>query len=177
MTKKMQVTRRNLFLQLLGVFGTGLLIPKAFTLMGWKKIDGPGKNAFERIVATKQGWNIIGTRSEAEYIIQTVEMIWYCEGWEHVCFDRALSTHCQTLGKVPVYIGSPKDAKYLVVERGICALEPRVDGPGLICSIGFCPNDGKWYGWSHRAICGFGGGDKTWEQAKVAASRFAESVG
>ena len=25
-----------------------------------------------------------------------------------------------------------------------------------VCSIGFSQRDQKWYGWSHRAICGFG---------------------
>lgn len=37
-----------------------------------------------------------------------------------------------------------------------------------VTSIGRSKKDGKWYGWSHRAIYGF----KTKEQAK----KFAESV-
>lgn len=31
-------------------------------------------------------------------------------------------------------------------------------GAGPTCSIGFCERKQKWYGWSHRAICGFGVG-------------------
>lgn len=60
------------------------------------------------------------------------------------------------------------------------------------CGLGFSEKEQKWYGWSHRAIQGFGIGDKfrecypdktkegktikTLEQAKEAAKRFAESV-
>lgn len=31
---------------------------------------------------------------------------------------------------------------------------------GETCCIGFCENEMKWYGWSHRAIFGFGIGSK-----------------
>lgn len=32
-------------------------------------------------------------------------------------------------------------------------------GKGPTCSIGFCEKEEKWYGWSHRAMYGFGIGD------------------
>ena len=186
------MTRRNLFLKLLGVLGTGLFAKKVLALTGWRQIEGPGEFAFERVVATK--------RVNPEYLIQTVETTWYCEGWEYVRLDRALSTHREPLGQDPVYIGDTEMAEYLVLTMGIRALQPRLGGSGKSCSIGVCPGDGKWYGWSHRAIRGFGGGDKifehdfcpagektpfvehgeipikTWEQARLSASRFAESV-
>ncbi len=176
----------------MGTLGSGLFAKKALALTGWRQIEGPGDFAFERVIATN--------RVHFAYVIQTVETTWYCEGWEYVRLDRAMSTHCQALGRTPVYAGDPVMVKWLVVKKGIRQLQPRLDGPGIICSIGFCPGDGKWYGWSHRAICGFGGGDKifehdfcpagdetpfvehgeipikTWEQAKLAASRFAASV-
>lgn len=60
------------------------------------------------------------------------------------------------------------------------------------CGLGYSEKEQKWYGWSHRAIHGFGIGDKgvecyptgskegkiikTMEQAKEAAKKFAESV-
>ncbi len=51
------------------------------------------------------------------------------------------------------YIGNPKDAHRLCIKRGIA---PEVSHPdNEVCSIGYCKNDGKWYGWSHRAIYGF----------------------
>lgn len=57
------------------------------------------------------------------------------------------------------YIGTPEFALELIVRRGIA---PEVR-PGCcsakVCSIGFCEREQKWYGWSHRAIRGFGIGD------------------
>jgi hypothetical protein len=89
------------------------------------------------------------------------------------------------------YIGDVRDARYLVVERGIM---PELRTPDSnVCSIGYCAKDKKWYGWSHRALFGFGIGTKInkrstisdeWagktisslEEAKRAAAAFAESV-
>jgi hypothetical protein len=56
------------------------------------------------------------------------------------------------------YIGVPKDAFRLCVKRGIQP-EPRIP-TNDVCSIGFSVKDGKWYGWSHRAIFGFKIGSK-----------------
>lgn len=54
------------------------------------------------------------------------------------------------------YIGQPKDARYLVVKRGI---RPQLRTPkSSVCSIGYNAAERKWYGWSHRAIYGFGVG-------------------
>jgi hypothetical protein len=94
------------------------------------------------------------------------------------------------------YIGSPRDGRTLVVKRGIKPQYARKDS--RVCSIGFCERDQKWYGWSHRAIVGFGIGDMIFEErfgddktpfvrhgkrpirtlkdAKLAAARFAASV-
>ena len=51
------------------------------------------------------------------------------------------------------YIGSPETAEMLF-KRGI---NPELsDKDSKTCSIGFCEKEQKWYGWSHRAIYGFG---------------------
>lgn len=51
------------------------------------------------------------------------------------------------------YIGDSKWAHRLCVKRGI---RPEKNKPDhCTCSIGFSSKDGKWYGWSHRAIFGF----------------------
>lgn len=51
------------------------------------------------------------------------------------------------------YIGDSKWAHRLVVKRGI---QPQKSTPDHnVCSIGYSVKDGKWYGWSHRAIFGF----------------------
>ena len=55
------------------------------------------------------------------------------------------------------YIGSRVWGHRLVVRRGITP-EKRTSHSN-VCSIGFCENEQKWYGWSHRAIYGFGVGD------------------
>ena len=94
------------------------------------------------------------------------------------------------------YIGDSKWAHRLIVKRGIKPEKSSLEHS--VCSIGFCAKEQKWYGWSHRAICGFGIGDKIFEeefgddttlfvdhglvtienmeQAKLAAVRFAEYV-
>lgn len=52
------------------------------------------------------------------------------------------------------YIGSSKSAYRLCKVRGI---KPEKSDPNhTVCSIGFCELEQKWYGWSHRAIYGFG---------------------
>lgn len=59
------------------------------------------------------------------------------------------------------YIGSPKDAFFLCRTKGIKPEIRMPDSGG--CSIGFCEREQKWYGWSHRAIHGFGVGDSVKE--------------
>lgn len=52
------------------------------------------------------------------------------------------------------YIGDTKWAYRLCKLRGI---KPEKRTPDSnVCSIGFCEKEQKWYGWSHRAIYGFG---------------------
>ena len=64
------------------------------------------------------------------------------------------------------WIGGTRDAHILCVKRGI---RPEKAKPShCVCSIGRSEQNGKWYGWSHRAISGF--------ETKQAAMRFAESV-
>jgi len=55
-------------------------------------------------------------------------------------------------------IGDVKMAKLLVDKMGI--IPQKADPNHSICSIGFNKEKQKWYGWSHRAIYGFGIGDK-----------------
>ena len=51
------------------------------------------------------------------------------------------------------YIGNQREAHRLVSKRGV---QPeKVSQEHCVCSIGYSVKDGKWYGWSHRAIFGF----------------------
>ena len=56
------------------------------------------------------------------------------------------------------YIGDTKFAHRLCSTRGI--KPEKADANHCICSIGFCEKEQKWYGWSHRAIFGFGIGSQ-----------------
>lgn len=91
--------------------------------------------------------------------------------------------------------GAPHKCEVLkrLIERGITeqiqARAKRKKDNG-VAQLGFNPKEKKWYGWSHRAIGGFGIGDKFWEgdkesktrkcktldECKQAASNFANSV-
>lgn len=63
------------------------------------------------------------------------------------------------------FIGDWAMAAFLA-NKGIV---PQRRDPSLsVASIGFCPREGKWYGWSHRAMYGF--------KSKKKADAFAESV-
>lgn len=57
-----------------------------------------------------------------------------------------------------VYIGDPVWAFRLVKRYGISDFQTASDDSN-VCSIGFSRAQNKWYGWSHRAIFGFGPGD------------------
>ena len=88
------------------------------------------------------------------------------------------------------YIGGKDEAEHLI-KKGIV---PEIASPeNSVCSIGYSPKEGKWYGWSHRAMNGFGIGDnaetcapdistkskeklQTLAEAKQAAIDFADSV-
>jgi hypothetical protein len=92
------------------------------------------------------------------------------------------------------WIGDERTAKMLCEKMGIA---PELSEPvHVVCSIGFCARENKWFGWSHRALFGFGIGDdpleiypdpdmkaegvgktiETMEEAKAAAIAFAKSV-
>ena len=87
----------------------------------------------------------------------------------------------RTLDNLPEYA----DGKSRVKFQDWLEMDPVTHSTGKGC-------DGKWYGWSHRAVYGFGIGDKvkkgdsgykgkeytieTEAQAKKAAEDFAESV-
>jgi hypothetical protein len=55
------------------------------------------------------------------------------------------------------YIGNLKRARFLCAKKGIAP--ELADKSDRVCTIGFSERNQKWYGWSHRAIYGFGIGD------------------
>lgn len=70
------------------------------------------------------------------------------------------------------YIGDKKMAHFLCSKKGI---KPEKASPNHnVCSIGFCEVEQKWYGWSHRAIFGFGVGSEVKEGDCCASSGYIE---
>lgn len=67
------------------------------------------------------------------------------------------------------YIGDLELAHKLCYELGI--VPEKADPAHSICTIGYSERQGKWFGWSHRAMCGFGVGD-TVKEGDVIASQF-----
>ena len=69
------------------------------------------------------------------------------------------------------YIGDEKTAIFLCEKKGIA---PELRGPdSRTCSIGKS-TDGKWYGWSHRALYGFEIGDVAKEGDCVCSSGWTD---
>ena len=69
------------------------------------------------------------------------------------------------------YIGDIDCFQRLVISRGII---PEAKDDDNVCSIGKSLENGKWYGWSHRAIYGFVIGDKVKEGDCCASSGWTE---
>lgn len=57
-----------------------------------------------------------------------------------------------------LYIGSKHAAEVLTAAGCTEQVQPK-DG-GATCTVGYNPTEQKWYGWSHRAMFGFGIGSK-----------------
>ncbi len=112
------------------------------------------------------------TQTEFGYVIR--KEIWPSASFEVECppdADPEIQELADTLeGKHPPtemttcytnagdWIGDLKTAELLCKEKGILPEHQKPRPTGLLrpCNIGFCPSEQKWYGWSHRAINGFG---------------------
>lgn len=70
------------------------------------------------------------------------------------------------------YVGRPEEA-YKLLQQGIRDVQKSQDNH-KVCSIGFHPEKQKWYGWSHRAMYGFGVGDVVSEGDCCASSGWTE---
>jgi len=55
------------------------------------------------------------------------------------------------------YIGDGEWSRLLCDQHGIAPQKRCLESS--VCSIGFSEKEQRWYGWSHRAVCGFGIGD------------------
>ncbi len=104
---------------------------------------------------------VLKTRNyKAGYVVRT-ELI---DGEEFGCPDFEMKSAYTPTGD---YIGNSKWGYRLCKKRGIRPEKARPDHN--VCSIGFCEEKQKWYGWSHRAIYGFGVGDKVTSEDHLCA--------
>lgn len=89
---------------------------------------------------------------EGYYVVR--EEIWRLDGMEDTLMIYTYTPDGDAIGRL-------EDAQFLCDQHGIRP-RPAHDahvGTGAQCAIGFCEAEQKWYGWSHRAMCGFGVGD------------------
>ena len=94
-------------------------------------------------------------------------------------FARDINKHCKpqpvtirsAYTKTGEYIGEESKAAFLCDDKSIV---PECRPGHQACSIGFCQADQKWYGWSHRAIYGFGIGDEVAEGDCAASSGWTD---
>ena len=71
------------------------------------------------------------------------------------------------------YIGDKRTAHFIIAKKGIKPEKISLSN-NKVCSIGFCEREQKWYGWSHRAIFGFGVGDIVKEGDCTASSGWTD---
>lgn len=92
------------------------------------------------------------------------------EGEELASYRATLDFEAERVGKDSIFlltahsnidgglVGNASQA-LMLLRKGIAPQKRTPDS--LTCSIGFCDREQKWYGWSHRAMYGFGIGHKT----------------
>jgi hypothetical protein len=84
-----------------------------------------------------------------------IEVVGIVDGSEFGCDDYEAS-HCEN--DDGHYIGDLETAEFICGSRGI---KPELaKASDAVCSIGFCEREQKWFGWSHRAMFGFGVGSE-----------------
>ena len=159
-----------------------------------KKTTKPRQARMKKVVHGERRFYYPRTRTLA-YIVR--DETWKGRNWRDVRWKQAYTPD-------GYWIGSPKLAHNLTKKHGLHALQPAYpDREHLAtqpCSIGYNPDEKRWYGWSHRAIVAFGDGDKIFResypgatgdtpftkhgttiitkmsQAKLAAKRFAKYI-
>jgi hypothetical protein len=93
-------------------------------------------------------------RYKSGYILR--DEVWSLEGSNDTLMER------MAYNPSGDYIGDSKTAYFLCSTKGI---RPEKSCPDhSSCSIGYSTKDKRWYGWSHRAICGFKVGDMLFEE-------------
>lgn len=117
----------------------------------------------QKEILKQQKINLLSEKFAVKKIIETKDFKFYkvvkelYDGKEFHCKDFEMeSAYSLPEGH---YIGDSKTANRLVNQYGIEKFE-KAKPHHNVCSIGFSPKEGKWFGFSHRAIYGFKEGSK-----------------
>ena len=94
------------------------------------------------------------------------------EIWDDDCGCGPTEMKKQAYNLNDEWIGNSKRAYKLIVQKGI--MPEKIAPDHCSCTIGFCEKEQKWYGWSHRAICGFGIGYEVKEGSLCATSGWTQ---
>lgn len=87
------------------------------------------------------------------------------EIWEGIMPDSDYKVEALYSAKDLSYVGDYRYDKGLLEIFRKHGIKPEaIDSTQNVASIGFSENEKRWYGWSHRAMCGFGIGDKIFEE-------------
>lgn len=94
--------------------------------------------------------------------------------WTQEEMEKECTKHTYYVSNVDKgYIGTKSEYDFLVEKLGLILIQ-KSQSTHNTCSIGYSPSENKWYGWSHRAVYGFGIGDVVKEGDLTASSGFVE---
>ena len=123
---------------------------------------GEGKYETETLVKRR----VYNRGKPTEYVVQETQRLVWNEHDDSPALKEDGSQYGfpQRIAWTPtgLYIGDPRTARFLCTKRGI---KPELASESHnVCSVGFAAEEKKWFGWSHRAIAGFGVGDRIFEE-------------
>jgi len=93
--------------------------------------------------------------------VKVFREVWNTDGYPEDCPDVSLTVYRNEAGDMVCTEDESSLIKFFT-KHGISPTKSK--SCHSVCSIGFSEKEQKWYGWSHRAACGFGIGDKVFEQ-------------
>jgi len=110
-------------------------------------------------VKIKSPWNLIRVKFQRKYIkygyIYRREIV---DDTEYGGTGEMETVTCYSLD-TGHWIGNPRSTRCLCKKHGLRQIQ-KAEPNHCVASIGFSEEEQKWYGWSHRAIFGFGINDE-----------------
>jgi len=91
-----------------------------------------------------------------------------------IAFRRGIKYYSKIDNSYLTRVGMEKSLKFLLRFDITEFIQNTNNNPDHTANIGFCPKEQKWYGWSHRAIFGFGIGSIAKEGDCVCSSGWTD---